>query len=458
MLNKGNMDEVIDRLIYDVISQDDENIYGIINDGGPEDLKLRADIAKKLKGASDKYFKEKGKLFRFYYFHMGNPARDLRLEKKFGAHQELARFLYDGVMVPVVEAERYPLRKLSLNQFVLAAIPAWLVSSVLFWGFSFAIFEALAIGVALAVFLAYAASLWFSGASKDEQTAREKNFMFDYIYGDPDFLGFNTLGPNGKSLTGKDDNETFQNIVKAYPNAPDRFKTPLRSNEEAERLGKESYEMAENYDRTWALFPVDDKNYMGYTSPVKINGVDIAVREDGLNYRSGRESGIREAIRQGLADEKDIRDFQKQNIAIAYYIKDMLAKKIDLETASFNLIQEYFEDEIGLRGINVYQFLEEYGHYQPVRKAVAVLSHERNRFAAFGNINIEIAGGKSRWQEISVKFAKIGAAFDESKKRNLSPIGADQMIKAFYLHPALQNNRFNNLSGMLLHMLCLSIF
>lgn len=382
--------EVLDRLIHSVRSQNDPNIFGLLYDGGANTPALR----QKIKEWMDKAREDYG--IRIYYFHRNEPSLSENIEKKYGSHQEIYRFLYDGVTQPVTDSERYMHRNLPLNQFIFSAPIAWplyVVFSVL------GISNPVLWGVLVALGIGFAWSMAISGATKNKQVDRERNHFFDEVYGDLTFLGFTEAD--------------FNTLIQNYPNPHDRFRTPLVRNADAQ--GGKTYEMADHFDRTWALFLLDDKNFAGYTS---VNDATEKSVESGLNYRSGRESGIREAIRQALGDERHIINREDQNEFIRNAVNQMKAAGMNLDTTSLSDFQTYFNHVFGFT-IDVNQFLEQYGHFEPVRKSVEVMSHEKNRWAAYGNVYIEITGEISQWSEINVKFARGGAAFDESKKRNL---------------------------------------
>ncbi|MBI1977655.1 MAG: glycogen/starch synthase, partial [Candidatus Omnitrophica bacterium] len=358
---------------------------------------------------------------KLYYLHSTVPGGE-DIEKKFGAHTKIYRFLYEGITQSTVDAERYIYRTRSINSFPLGGIIGVIASVILLTiGISNPFLWGSLVGLASGFVLA----LITSGQSKTDQSQ-----IFDDSYGQWSWLGF------------RDDD--YKDIVDRT--LDQRFKTRLVRNGEAP-IDK-TYEMADNYDRVWALFLLDDKNFAGYTSYDK-NG---RVSEHGLirTYRSGRESGIREAIRQELADTNKITNKEAQDREVEHIVHEIDAAGINLDSSPLAAIQSFTTqtlsgDEWRFAKVNVTQYSEEYIHYQPVRKAVEVMSHKDNRWAAYGNVFIEITGDASQWAEENIKFAKIGIAFDESKKINLpvdNEYGKAMVVPARWLqgtepqHPA----------------------
>ena len=448
---------VLPRLANTVRSQSDPNAFGMVID----DNRTRSEADSKRIINAMKIFEQRHGI-RLYYVHRSFVG----LEKKFGAHQEAYRFFYGGaydartgkadyrrpIAVAETDAERYTGRKLPPWIFIVGGLVGMVTVFILFSNFgTMGIWAGIGISMAFTFILA----LIFAGHTDvNPKKDRTKRPVYNRMYGDLNWIGFDVTA-GSREIFDEDQivNLKFQNDV--------------------------ADEMDSRYNRVWGFVIVDDKNWCGY----------VSATSDGQDYTSGREAGIREAIRQMLADQKRItskskqdreierivsklrshetsgelddisfneiaaflRDYEKMSfipkgkfqvreaIRIALELScrvgsikdldeqvdsilaDMKGKNLNPKRLTAKQLRDYFDaNDLGdFDGIMLRWFMEEFGHYQPFRKAAEVMAHSNNRWAAYGNMFIEITGEETQWRQMSVRDAKKGICYDESKKRVL---------------------------------------
>ena len=340
---------------------------------------------------------------QFLYFHRSAPTSlnadeqgdIVNLEKKFGAITEMMRFLGEGLVKPSTETESYTGRTLRRGAFLLSGILGIAVT-VLALHNGLGLFDAAVSGLAVSSITGYLLALFSSGATTRKarlrgatvyiQDARKEEPFFDCVNGDLTALGFAS--------------SDFDKICD--------MPREKRLNE-----GR----------KLWALFLLDDKNYAGNTvaEAVRIMIKELLIQTGQARIESDLEIKAEEIIRH--MEEKGIinvpttpNQYENSDRFNLGHAGDIINHLKDVEG---------FSKELTQIAQGLYTYLDKHGHYQPIRKAIEIMAHDNQDFAAFGNVwidgpEVDIRAEKEEdktntiWEYWMWNAAKSGKFFETS--------------------------------------------
>ncbi|MDP2929933.1 MAG: TolC family protein, partial [Candidatus Omnitrophota bacterium] len=397
----------------------DDNIIAIIYDTGSLDDAGQADQLRRVDLIRAKYGLTNAQLL---YFHRGSPSsldmdeqgNIINLDKKFGSLTDMMRFLGDGITRPATEYEAYTGRTLKRAVFIVSGLSGMLAAilTVPYMGLMFGIL----VGISASSFIGFIGALITSGATsrrarvrgvvRDLQDARVQEPLFDRVDGDLTALGFAA--------------NDFTDLCEMRQE--DRF-SPNRD------------------DKLWGLFLLDDKNFAGDTiaEAVRTMVKTLLVHSKRARIETNLEQRAEEIMARmetrGIINlTTEVNDFaaaDNYNWAHLDEIRDHLINEEHFNRQDVGDLRDFLE--------NVCY------HYQPIRKAIEVLAHTDQDFAAFGNVwidgpNIDMRGQttQSIWEYWMWNASKSGQFFENSMQmfiKRASIYGKGLVVIDRYLNP-----------------------